>query len=164
LLAAQVSATREVMPWAVLDSPGERAATLLVHLYFSPLQFAEAANYLRETAASEASYLANPFHSLFRSLAGGAALLALTIVGIVQGLRRARFPDAEVRRTVVLCLLATAVQAAALVLAVPLAFQRYVLPLVPLVCLWSGYALSGIVEAATRNRRPVQGPAVSSSG
>jgi hypothetical protein len=128
------------------------------------LQFAEAANYLRETAIAEANYLANPFHSLFRGLAGGALLLVLTLVGITRALRRARFPDSEGRRTVALCLLATGVQAAALVLAVPLAFQRYVIPLVPLVCLWSGYALSGIIEAATRNRRPMQGPAVGSGG
>jgi hypothetical protein len=132
-----------------------------VHLYFSPLQFAEAANYLSETAASQAAYLANPLHSLFRGFVGGTTLLALTILGITLGVRRIRKGDAKIRRRVGVALLASAVQAAALILAVPLAFQRYVIPLVPLVCLWCGYALAGIVEALTRNRRPTAGPAAS---
>jgi 4-amino-4-deoxy-L-arabinose transferase-like glycosyltransferase len=154
LVAAQVAATSAVMPWAILTAPGERAAAFLVHLYFSPLQFAEAANYLHQTATAEASYLATPFHTLFRSMAGGALLLGLTILGIVQGIRRGRSPEAVGRRAVGVVLLATTVQALALILAVPLSFQRYVIPLVPLVCLWSGYGISAVVEGLTRNRRP----------
>ena len=161
LVAAQVAAIGEAMPWAVLASPGDRAATLLVHLYFAPLQFAEAANYLRETAASEAAYLANPGASLFRGLAGGAVLFGLTVLGIVEGSRRARTSEPNTRRAIGVALLATGVQAAALVLAVPLAFQRYVMPLVPLACLWCGYALACMVEVVTRTRRPKPGPAVS---
>jgi hypothetical protein len=161
LVAAQVAATGAVMPWAVLASPGDRAASMLVHLYFAPLQFAEAANYLRETAASEAGYLANPAHSLLRGLVGGAVLLGLTALGMIQGLRRLRSSEARTRRALAVVLLATGVQAAALMLAVPLAFQRYVIPLVPLLCLWCGYAIAGLIEAATRSRRPVMEPAVS---
>jgi 4-amino-4-deoxy-L-arabinose transferase-like glycosyltransferase len=160
LVAAQVAATNAVMPWAVLVTPGQRAATLLVHLFFSPLQFAEAANYMRETAAAEAAYLANPIHALFRGVAGGVLLLALTVLGLAQGVRLARSSEAKPRRAVGVALLATAVQAAALILAVPLAFQRYVIPMVPLVCLWCGYAIAGLVETATRNRRPTKEPAV----
>jgi 4-amino-4-deoxy-L-arabinose transferase-like glycosyltransferase len=154
LVEAQVAATSAVMPWAVLATPGQRAATFLVHLYFSPLQFAEAANYLTRTAIAEASYLASPFHTLFRTLAGGALLLGLTLLGIVQGIRRGRRPEPFGRRAVGVVLLATTVQTLALILAVPLAFQRYVIPLVPLVCLWSGYGIAAVVEGLTRNRRP----------
>jgi 4-amino-4-deoxy-L-arabinose transferase-like glycosyltransferase len=161
LVSAQVAATGQVMPWAVLSSPGERAATLLAHLYFSPPQFAEAANYLRQTASAEAAYLAVPGHSLLRGLAGGALMLTLTLVGIVRGIRRERTSEAKTRRATGMILLATAVQAAVLVLAVPLAFQRYTMPLVPLVCLWAGHGLAGLVEALARNRRPVAEPAAS---
>ena len=154
LLAAQVAATNAVMPWAVLVTPGQRAATFLVHLYFSPLQFAEAANYLRQTAAAEAAYSASPFHALFRGLAGGALLLGLTLLGIAQGLRRVRMPETNERRAFGVVLVATAVQAAALAFAVPLAFQRYVLALVPLACLWCGCGIATVVERLTRNRRP----------
>ena len=159
LVAAQVAATNAVMPWVVLANPAQGAATFLVHLYFSPLQFAEAANYLRETAAAEAVYLASPLHSLFRGLAGGVLLLGLTVLGIAQGIRRAWTSEPKAHRAIAVALLATAVQAAALVLAVPLAFQRYVMPLVPLVSLWCGYAIAGVVERLVRSRRPKTEPA-----
>ena len=161
LVAAQVAATNAVMPWAVLANPAQRALTFLVHLYFSPLQFAEAANYLRETAAAEAAYLASPLHSLFRGLAGGVLLLGLTVLGIAQGIRRAWSSEPKAHRAIAVALLSTTVQAAALVLAVPLAFQRYVMPLVPLVCLWCGYAIAGVVERLARSRRPTTEPAAS---
>jgi hypothetical protein len=160
LVAAQVTTTREVMPWAVLDSPGERSATLLVHLYFSPLQFAEAANYLRETAGSEANYLANPFHSLFRGLAGGALLLVLTLVGIHAG-PAPRPPGSKPAHS------RTMPAGGGGVRQPPGPAVRRVSTLrhpAALVCLWSGYALSGIIEAATRNRRPIHGTAVGSGG
>jgi hypothetical protein len=153
LLAAQTAAIGSVMPWAVLTGPGDRAAVSLVNLYFAPLQFAEASNYLAETAASEAAYLAQPSHALFRGVAGGAVLLGLTVLGVALGVGRVRSSEPENRRATGVALLATAVQAGALVAAVPLAFQRYVIPLVPLVCLWSGYALAWLVQQLARNLR-----------
>jgi 4-amino-4-deoxy-L-arabinose transferase-like glycosyltransferase len=158
-VAAQVATTKAVMPWVVLSGPAERAATHLVHLYFAPLQFAEAANYLRQTAASEATYLASPANSLLRGVGGGAVLLGLSLLGLVRGLRGMRDSKPRERRAVGVALLATLVQATALVLAVPLAFQRYVIPLVPLACLWCGVGVAWLVEVATRNRRPKAGPA-----
>jgi hypothetical protein len=159
LVAAQVAATHAAMPWAVLAGPGERAATLLAHLFLAPPQFAEAANYLSQTAASEAAYLANPANSLLRGLWGGAILFGLALLGIIQGVRAARSSDAVQRRAVGVALLATAFQSVALVLAVPLAFQRYVMPLVPLATLWCGVGVGSLVAELTRNRRPTKGPA-----
>jgi 4-amino-4-deoxy-L-arabinose transferase-like glycosyltransferase len=159
LVAAQVAATDAAMPWAVIAGPGERAATLLAHLFFAPPQFAEAANYLRQTAAAEAAYLANPVNTLLRGLWGGAILFGLTLLGIVQGVRTARSSDAVQRRRVGVAVLATTFQSIALVLAVPLAFQRYVMPLVPLATLWCGVGIGSLVAVLTRNRRPTKGPA-----
>jgi hypothetical protein len=141
------------MPWAVLHGPLERGGAILLHLFFAPLQFAEAANYLRQTAPAEALYLAQPLHSLFRGIAGGSLLLALSVVGVVAGVRSGGGQDPRHRRAVAVAILATVVQGAALIAAVPLSFQRYVIPLVPLVCLWGGCGLAALVEAATRNRR-----------
>ncbi|HMK07799.1 MAG TPA: glycosyltransferase family 39 protein [Anaerolineales bacterium] len=159
LVASQVAVIGAAMPWAAPSGLGARAAALLVHLFFSPLQFAEAANYLAATAGNEASYLALPGQTLFRGLAGGAVLLSLTILGVILGARKVGGAPPAARRALVLTLLGSAAQALALVWAVPLAFQRYVMPLVPLVCLWCGLALSDLVELATRNRRPESGPA-----
>jgi hypothetical protein len=159
LVAAQVAATQAAMPWAVLSGPGERLATLLAQLYFAPPQFAEAANYLSHTAAAEGAYLANPLHTVLRGIWGGALLMGLSLLGVVFGIRDARRSTSGARRYTGVGLLATALQGAALVVAVPLAFQRYVIPMVPLVCLWCGVGAASLVEVVARNRRPMQAPA-----
>jgi hypothetical protein len=159
LLAAQVETTAQFMPWAVLWTPGDRIAGLLAHLYFSPLQFAEAGNYLRETAAAETAYLAVPGNAMMRGILSGAPLLVMTLVGMIVATRSDWSAGDAPRRVVALALLATGVQAVALAAAVPLAFQRYSLPLVPLVCLWAGRGVAGLIEALKQGRRPVTRPA-----
>ena len=158
LLAAQVETTAQFMPWAVLWTPGDRIAGLLAHLYFSPLQFAEAGNYLRETAAAEAAYQAVPGNAMMRGILSGAPLLVMTLVGMIVATRSDWSAGDAPRRAVALALLATGVQAVALAVAVPLSFQRYSLPLVPLVCLWAGRGVAGLIEALKQSRRPVTRP------
>jgi len=152
LVASQVETTRRVMPWAVPATPAERAATMIVHLFLAPVQFAEAANYLEQTAASEAAYLVVPGHELLRGVAGGAVMLGLTVLGIGLAVARSRAAGLEERRATAIALGTTAVQAAALVIAVPLAFQRYVIPLVPLVCLWGGVGATRVFEGLVARR------------
>jgi hypothetical protein len=143
LLAGQVADVTRLAPGQVLDSPGEQLAGLLVQLYLAPPMFAEAGNYRPETGPGETAYLANPFLTLGRGLAGGGLLLGLTLVGLYRALRAAWTRPIQ-RRTAALFLVAGGLQAGGLLLAVPLAWQRYYLPLVPFVCLWAGGALAWI--------------------
>jgi 4-amino-4-deoxy-L-arabinose transferase-like glycosyltransferase len=162
LVAAQVETTAHFMPWAVLWSPADRLAGLLAHLYFSPLQFAEAGNYIRETAAAEAAYLAVPGSGLLRGILGGAVFLGVGLLGLFVALRKDWRSAPELQRVVTLVLLATVIQTAALAAAVPLAFQRYSAPLVPLACLWAARGLASLIEFVD-SRRPVSRPAASGS-
>lgn len=146
LVAAQVETIERVMPGMVLAAPIDRLASMLVHLYFAPLQFAEAANYMDQTAAAEAAYLAAPGHNLLRSLSGGAVLLGLGLLGLVTSIRGTVSPGGS-RRAALLLGAATLVQAGALVAFVPLGFQRYWIPIVPLACLWAGHGLASLIGA-----------------
>jgi hypothetical protein len=55
---------------------------------------------------------------------------------------RLRCLTPEQRRTLAILLLASLILATGLFWLAPLPWQRYVIPLVPLSCLWSAYALS----------------------
>lgn len=153
LVASQVEMLQQTMPWAAPATPGERVVSALAQTFVAPPQFAEAANYMADTASDEARYMRNPVNSLLRGFTGGGLMLIATILGIVFGVRGEAQPAPASRRAVGLALLATVVQAVALVALVPLSFQRYVLPLVPLVCLWAGHGAGRMFEALARSRR-----------
>jgi hypothetical protein len=148
LLERQVSDFRSLAPGQVLDSYGERAAVLLAHLYLTPPLFSETGNYRQATAAAESAYLANPLHRLWRGPLQGGALLGLTLLGLTSVRWEFRKASVTCRRQVLFLLLAGGFQFAGLVLAVPLAWQRYSLPLLPFVCLWAGMGLEFVVRTA----------------
>lgn len=143
LLALQVADMRRVYPHLVIDTAGERFLSMLNNLFFNPLAFAEIGKYQAGTAASEAAYLANPLHSLLRGRVGGALLLFLSLAGLALSLLSLRRVSAQRQRAVILLLLAGGFQAAGIIAAVPLAWQRYIIPLLPFVCLWVACALRG---------------------
>ena len=141
LLARQVADTQALAPARVLHTPGLRLAVSLGNLYLAPLSFSEVGNYTAQTAAVETAYLAIPGHNLLRSIPGGGLLLLLTLSGLaLAGLTAARSPAA--RRPILLILLATLALVALQSLAVPLPWQRYVIPLLPLACLWGAYTVA----------------------
>jgi 4-amino-4-deoxy-L-arabinose transferase-like glycosyltransferase len=67
--------------------------------------------------------------------------------GNLQTFSTLRNPSDRKRRAVVLVVLASAAQFSALLLAVPLPWQRYVIPLVPFAALWAGMGLADLISA-----------------
>lgn len=133
-------------PDALLDSPSKRLIALLGNLFVVPPQFAEVGNYQAETAPAVVAYLAQPLHTWGRGLAGGAFFLTLTLIGMGRAAReawegRATFWVSRATRKVVWLWVATTLQGGALLLMISLPWQRYVIPLLPMVALWQAYAL-----------------------
>jgi len=153
LLQRQVADTARLAPEQALDSPARRAAVLLANLYLVQPSFAEVGNYLEQTAAAGQAYLAVPGHDLLRNIPGGGALMALTLFGALMAVLQARSAGPQRRRALVLTLIATLAQGAALVLLVPLPWQRYAIPMVPFVCLWCAYAFGHLLDKA-KARQP----------
>jgi len=159
LLAGQTAALRAA-GGQVVDSPAQQATALLYHLYLAPLTFWELPNYAAATAPAEARYQALPFHMLFRApqaganLVPGAVLLTLTLAGLALNAWRCwrpaatHLPPAE-RRALFILATATLGLTAAL-FAIHIAWQRYYLPLLPLVCLWSGLGLAALARPLTQ--------------
>jgi hypothetical protein len=65
----------------------------------------------------------------------------LTLAGLAFGLAALRTGSRSASRTVALLLITTAALALTLYIGIPLPYQRYYVPLVPLVCLWSAFAV-----------------------
>jgi len=124
----------------------DRLAVLIAHLFLTPPQFEEIGNYRAELAASVAHYLAIPGHTLLRGRTLGGLSFGLTTFGLIFGLRSLRAGSGASTRPVALLLLSTAALAVSLYVGIPLPYQRYYLPLVPLICLWSGFALARFVR------------------
>jgi 4-amino-4-deoxy-L-arabinose transferase-like glycosyltransferase len=161
LLGEQVAAFRSV-GGPIVDGPIERAVALLYELFLAPLQFWETGNYVAFTAAAETYYQTFPWHTWFRAsstignlLTGGAfAILAVagaafSALSVWRPRRRLALPGP--RRDLVLLAVATAGVLAAL-FALPIAWQRYYVPLLPLVCVWAGLGLAALVQPLLRQR------------
>ncbi len=142
----QVAAIRSVDPEMVWERYSQRASGLIVQLYFAKPAIADLANYITDTQEAENAYFSNPFHSLFRNPFGAALFLVINLFGFILAPFQARYESPLKKRYLFTLWLATVLQAVGLIFAVPLPFQRYVLALVPFVCLWSGLGIEGLIR------------------
>jgi 4-amino-4-deoxy-L-arabinose transferase-like glycosyltransferase len=145
LTTNQISALRAANPEKVLDSFPMRMAAQIGQLFFIKPAIWDIGNYIIEQHDEEQAYLANPLHRFLRSPIGGLFVMMLSLFGfIVSGLYAFR----QKARALTLILMANLLQLAVLLLFVPLPIQRYTLPLVPFVCIWSGIGIWKVVEMA----------------
>ena len=162
LLAAQTSALGVATPGLVANGPVARVAGLLYQVYFAPLAFWEAPNYAAQTRAAEAVYLANPLNSgwhtqsVANNLVIGGVMLGLTLAGLAFGalaLLRPRQPaSAPALAGKWHALLVVGAWSAATVaglLTLNIIWQRYYLPLEPIVCLWAAYGAASLARPFT---------------
>jgi len=145
LILRQVNEFRQADTGQVLDTIPERSLGILANLYFTPLKFNEVGNYSFQTLPAETAYLSNPLFSLLRNFTGGIILLFLTIIGFVLGCLKIRKFGLESQRELSILILTTFIFALTLILTIPLAFQRYIIPLVPLTTFLIAYPLDQLL-------------------
>jgi len=136
LLTQQVYDTQTTQPNRLVENYGLRTLALFANLYIMPPSIAEVGNYLENTAASEQNYSSNPINTLFRGFWGGALLMTLTLLGIILAGIQSQKSLSHQKKIITLLLFATVLQFFGLIMYVPLPWQRYVIPLVPFICLW----------------------------
>ena len=150
LLQRQVTDTMRLAPEKTLLTTGRRAASLLANLYILPPSFAEVNQYHPYTEADELAYLSAPGQNLMRGWVGGGVMLTLTLLGLILGIISLRRAPPDQRKALTLTLLATIFQITALIALVPLTWQRYVIPVAPLACLWAAFSIGYLVNALKR--------------
>jgi 4-amino-4-deoxy-L-arabinose transferase-like glycosyltransferase len=145
--ATQLAQINAIAPSVIMRTPIGRLAGLLGNIFVVPLQFEEAGNYMAQTQPQVVRYLAIPGNDILRGSLGGGITLSLCLLGLVlAGVHIVRASDPSRFALGALALTSTA-QAVALYLALAVPFQRYYMPLIPLVCLWAAYGLKGLVQA-----------------
>ncbi|NPV76880.1 MAG: hypothetical protein HPY59_10965 [Anaerolineae bacterium] len=141
LVEKQVETFGSAAPGQILHSPAQRLVALVANLYILPPQIAEAENYSSDTQVATQAYFSNPLHTLLRGFVGGALMAVLTVVGYLLLLRQALMKNRPDRRRAALLCAGGALQFISLLVAVPLPFQRYVVPLIPFTCLYIAFGL-----------------------
>ncbi len=134
-------------PAQALTSPGLKLISLAGSLYLTPPLYEETGNYTQALQAEEQAYASNPLHSLLRSFEAGGILFFLGLLGFALPLMQF-IREKRVSRSLALVWIATLIQALALLVMVPLPFQRYYLPLVPAACFWPACGIDRLVSAA----------------
>jgi 4-amino-4-deoxy-L-arabinose transferase-like glycosyltransferase len=132
---------------AVLRTLPDRIVGTLAQLFFTPPAIADVGNYLAETRTAADLYLANPLHQLLRGLLGGAFLFSLSLFGWILALRQGMFKKTVHRRPLILLVCAALSMFVALVLLVPVPFQRYYMILVPVANLLAAYGFWQLVRS-----------------
>ena len=146
LMSAQVALFRELNPAQAPVGLYERLLASIVQAFFSPPSIADVGNYLAYTADAERNYLAWPVHSLFRGFIAGGIMLILALTGMLywalQIINKTSTYDLVRARLIIL--VGFFLQGSALLMFVPLSFQRYQIALVPFYVLFIGFCLMTI--------------------
>lgn len=153
-------------PTQVLSTPDRKLIGMVGSLYLTPPIFAETANYANEISAAEAAYLQNPLHALGRSVSVGGILLLLGLAGFAWSVKHSARPEEQEaseshHRELVLLTTAGIILTLALLVAIPLPWQRYYMPLVPFTCLWAAMGITAIARRVRNdlaNRRAATSP------
>ncbi len=146
LISRQVNEIGMNTPEQVLISKTDRLAVLVANLYLTPPMLYELGNYRQELAGEYESYLANPFHKVLRSTTGAGLLIFFTISGFIWSLGQIKTSREKDRRMGSLLVLSFIFELITLIMFVPLPWQRYVIPLVPLIAIFSGIGISRSIK------------------
>ncbi len=128
----------------VRDTIPKRAFNLMVNIFINRPAIADVANYIQNTRAAEDIYFSNPFTWFSRGIIAGGLAAILTLYGFIMALWRVKYASPVSSRYLILIWLATIFQMAALIIFNPLPFQRYVMPLIPYICIWLSFGLESV--------------------
>ncbi|MGD0174966.1 MAG: phospholipid carrier-dependent glycosyltransferase [Anaerolineales bacterium] len=154
LLGEQVAALRLAAPSLVLDSFPVRLLAVPYQLFLAPIAFWDIPNYAQITAGAEHAYLSNPLNALtsggILSLLWGVLSLSGLALAVIRGARRGG--DGRMRILVVWFLSVFG----GIVIGVPILWQRYYLPLIPVCAALSAVSVAAVVNDLPRRIRKSQ--------
>jgi len=167
LLTAQTQMLSQAIPDEVVLTPRARLVALVNQTFFAPPAFWDIPNYAAQTAGQEQAYLGAIWGGLPRTTGLGTAALFLALLGLAYSLRTLGIPWLQrgpraregegTRRATVLLILWTGSTALAILVALPIQWQRYYVPLQPETSLLEALGLVALGKfAAALSKRRIQ--------
>ncbi len=145
LVHSQLASLGMVDPDLVLDSPLKRLAGLITHSFFSYPALLDLGNYRDELSVAINSYNASFGTRILRGFTGGLVTLFLTLFGSLLMLVRVMKQKPFYGSFRFIVLTGFGIFVAAMTATVSLPFQRYVIPLLPFICLISAWGISQVL-------------------
>jgi len=141
LIERQVADYESIAPALVLESTGQRVAVAIAQVFIAPPIFSETGNYAEFSVAVEKSYLNSFGSQVGRQPLIAGIFIGLTLLGLVASLRTALGDVRPARRNSVILLLAFFGFSLLIIVLIPLAWQRYYLPLIPFTAIFAGLGI-----------------------
>jgi 4-amino-4-deoxy-L-arabinose transferase-like glycosyltransferase len=143
LVAQQLADIIRVSPQAALTTPLQRISGIVANLFFTTPAPLDTANYQVALSDQVNKYLSIPINSFMRNFLGGSILLIFSLTGMYSVIRGL---VGNQKREEILIILAGVLQFILLVFTVPIPFQRYVMPLVPIVIFFFAIGFSNLIS------------------
>jgi hypothetical protein len=145
LLHNQLASLLSINPELVLDTPLKRFAGLITHSFFSYPAALDIGNYRDELSAAINAYNTSFGTRILRGLAGGLVTLFLALFGSLLMLVRVIKLKSLYNSYRFIFLTGFGIFISAMTATVSLPFQRYVIPLLPFICLVSAWGISQVL-------------------
>ena len=129
-----------------------KALSTISHLYIIPPTLEEVGNYLADTYSTALEYFSSPLHSWGRGLIFGSILISLTLSGFLIAIKRLSKTNKRQKIAVLFYLMTTITLFGGISFIIPIPWQRYVVPLLPLNAFWIGYSLVPLSEVFNQSR------------
>jgi 4-amino-4-deoxy-L-arabinose transferase-like glycosyltransferase len=160
LVDRQVADYENIAPDQVLGSYGLRTAVAIAQVYLAPPVFSEVGNYSEFTRSAEQAYSSTIGSQLGRSPVTAGFMLGLTLLGLGTAIRTSFSGASPSRRNSLILLLGFSALFIGMIILIPLAWQRYYLPLIPFISLFAGLGITRGIKTSrsllARGRLPVQ--------
>lgn len=157
LTISQQNALKSEARNALMDSIGKQTAGLLGNLFFQAPAIQDIGNFSQNLQTSSIIYLSNSFHTILRSIIGGALLLLLYVAGVVVGLYKV-FRKQDDYNSILIIFIGNVFLLAEYFSSIQLPFQRYIISFVPFLVFWIGFLFSTFLNSiiAKLKKKPVQ--------
>ncbi len=142
LLAAQTAAIGEFNPAQTPQTIPDRLLALIAQVFIAPPAIADVGNYLAATEIQTQIYFSHPWHNLTNGFLRGGFFFSLSLIGLISMIQTSLREKSGFSSSKVVYLATFFLQFSGIISGIPLAFQRYYIPLLPFFITFTSYAIS----------------------
>lgn len=143
----QVQTIQAQAPERILHTFPERILSMINNLYLNHPSIADVGNYLAVTQRAKEFYFQIPFTTFGRGMIWGSLFITLTLGGMYRILPKLFSPLDHDTKPFLFLFLSTLFLGGSLLIAIPLTWQRYMIPLLPFVTIWIALGLNPLITA-----------------